>query len=197
MTDEHERLMAAARASVTAAGELGLPADNPERGVQHDALMHLQRIEASNLALGEQVEKGEKANREMREAVIRHAGRLTIVVRGGIVLALLTIALGYVFINRNREAIRVSCTLLGNAIIESGAARGPEPTNDPRVAARQELNTVLIGAIAARVLDAKEQRRVAELQAIIGKGGSLTLPRCEDVVRHPGDVKSLLREAKP
>lgn len=88
---------------------------------------------------------------------------------------------------RNTKAIRVSCTLLSNAIIQSGAAT---PGNRPT--AQSRLTGIYIGAIT-RELTPAERAEVHRLQLIVASsgGGRVALPDCDDVARHPDDVRAL------
>lgn len=89
---------------------------------------------------------------------------------------------------RNTEAIRVSCTLISNAIIESGAAgeRRASPT------ASERLTAMLIAAIVRGMAPA-ERAEVHRLQLITASsgGGRVTLPSCDDVAQHPETVQAI------
>lgn len=82
--DEGERLIAAAKASVKAAQELGLPVNDPDSGVAYDAKRSIERIEKA-------VSKGTEANLALHDAVITYSARLTKLFR-------LTIGLAVVFV---------------------------------------------------------------------------------------------------
>ncbi len=196
----HEKLIAAARASSVAARELGLPHDAPEVGVEHDTDNHLARIEKA-LAKSEKARQREAtANRDLRLAVIDHGRKTSLIFRAVVVLAVVSLAVGGVVVShtrelaeRNREAIRVSCTLLTNAIIESGGGgRDQAPASDAARAQRR-ITAILIGAITRGLLTDAERAEVARLGAIVAKaGGVVAIPDCNEIALHPKRVRELL-----
>lgn len=173
-------------------GEPRRPMTETGNGAIHYLLEEVAQLADDYAKERHQNARDRKANRELREAVIRFGRRNRIVVWGLVALGVTTIALGAVFISRNRQAIRVSCTLLSNAIIQAGA--GPMPRPDSAVArASAERQRILIGAVVRRVLTRREARRLVELDRIITRGGGvIAVPQCEEIVRDPGRVKSLV-----
>ncbi len=192
MTD-HERLIAAARASVVAARELGLPPDDPDLGIAHDVDAHIDRLERS-------YRKEREANRAMREAIVEHGGKLAIVVRLLVALVLVMALVGAVFFDRltnlaqsNREAVRVSCTLLTNAILESGAGGSDQPARTRAARAQRDSTELYIGAIVRRLLTPAERKTLRENARVVAKaGGVISTPNCDAVAKHPERVRELV-----
>jgi hypothetical protein len=83
---------------------------------------------------------------------------------------------------RNRTAIRVSCTLLANAIIESGGAQ----TNGP-----QAQLTALYVSVIRRAMTPAETRQAANLAKQIPARTGLTIPDCERIAEHPLTVRAV------
>ncbi len=182
----HDDLMAAARASFVAAHSLGLPADDPQRGIDHDRDMHLDRLERAY-----QAER--QANREMREAVIAYGQKITNNARARVAVGLIALVVIAVLLDRladlahrNREAVRVSCTLLTNAILEPGGTTAA-------AVAQRENTEIFIGAINRNLLTERERVTVQRNAAIIMKaGGVISTPACNEIARHPERVRELL-----
>ncbi len=96
-----------------------------------------------------------------------------------------------VLVKRNGIAIRVGCTLLSNAIIQSGAARNGKP---PKITAQTRLTALLVKSIVSQ-MPAVDQRRVRRLQAQVARdGGPVKLPSCDKVARDP---ESVIDERRP
>lgn len=91
--------------------------------------------------------------------------------------------------DRNSNAIRVGCTLLSNAIIQSGSATAAG--EQPRPSTQQKLNSLLIGSIVRGLPAADRERAQRLLRQLRREGGPLTLPSCDDVAAHPERVKAL------
>ncbi len=166
------------------------PAENPQRGVDHDLDAHLDRLER-------QYRQERDANRAMRFAVIDFGRRMRIVVWSLIAGGAAIVAVGAYLINRNREAIRVSCTLLTNAIIESGGGGSGQHPSSPAAKAQRESTGILIAAIARGLLTGTERAELARLQGIVDRaGGVVSIPDCEDIASDPGRVRELLLDGK-
>ncbi len=191
MTDS-EKKVAAAKASVSRAAELALPSTDPERGVEHDAAKHIARIEDA-------LAKERQASRAMREAIITYGNKVTWLMRTGIAFGIVAVIVGAVVLNglsqfahRNREAIRVSCTLLTNAILESGAGGADQPARSPAAKAQRESTALYIGAIVRRLLTPAERKKLRENARIVSKAGGVTsIPNCDQVAARPERVKEL------
>ncbi len=191
--NEHEKLIAAARASSVAARDLGLPVDAPAVGVEHDESNSLERIERA-------YERERRANRDLRLAVIDHGRKVSLIFRAVILLALVSLTVGGVVVShtrelaeQNREAIRVSCTLLTNAIIESGGGGLDQAPASDAARAQRRITAILIGAINRGLLTDAERAEVARLGAIVAKaGGVVAIPDCNEIALHPGRVRELL-----
>lgn len=215
---EHERIMAAARASVVTARALGLPADDPDVGVAHDALQSLSRLQ-------EGYEKERRANRQMRLAVLDFGRKTSWILWSVVALSILCVAFGAFMLNRqsdlnrrtaavalqnhdliveskrlgvkNTEAIRVGCTVTKNAILQSGASSGTRRASTPAARAQGERTAILVEAIARDLLTPAQRARVAELQRIISRaGGVLSIPDCDQIALHPERVKELLESRR-
>lgn len=78
-------------------------------------------------------------------------------------------------IERNQQAIRVGCTLLANAIIESGAGGG----------SNENATAMFVSAIQ-RVMTPEERERFRKL---VGKPVTLKVPPCREIALHPERVK--------
>lgn len=91
------------------------------------------------------------------------------------------------FAKTNRTSNLVNCRLLTNAIIESGANGNVGGDTRPQ----EQLNQLYITVIN-RLMTPSEKRLQTTLLIDIGKAGALiTVPNCEDVVKHPEKVKDI------
>lgn len=87
--------------------------------------------------------------------------------------------------DRNRQGIQVSCVLLANAIVESGAGGGRQSSP------QQQLNALYI-RVLLRAATPEELKKAAALQAKIAEAGpQVTYPNCEQVAEHPESVKAI------
>ncbi len=183
---DHEQLIAAARASWVAAHELALPSEQPERGIEHDQAKHLKRIEKALAA-------ERKVNQAMRAAVIAAGDKIAIVVRSLIALVLVGGAIAYYLIQRNTQAIRTSCTLLTNAVLQSGGGGTGQAPTSPAAAAQRDNTAILVAAIARKLLTREERARMRTNAAVIADaGGVVAIPDCDEIARHPDRVRELL-----
>lgn len=103
-----------------------------------------------------------------------------------------------------RESTLVSCTLLANAIQQSGANRSRQTRGPARRGAGQptaaqsgqspqsQLNTRLVTKIIS-LMTPSERHAIMALQREIAQtgGGSVTVPRCTDIVAHPERVRPI------
>lgn len=93
---------------------------------------------------------------------------------------------------RNTLAIRVSCTLLTNAILESGAGGSGQPARTPAAKAQRANTELYIGAIVRRLLTPAERGTLRENARIVAKaGGVISTPDCDEVAKHPERVREL------
>jgi ABC-type anion transport system duplicated permease subunit len=86
----------------------------------------------------------------------------------------------------NRESIYVACTLLANAIAQTGTV--VESNSNERPSARQQLNALYISAILSRMTPAEraEERRLRKQTS----GRLLEIPDCLQIARHPETVRA-------
>lgn len=88
----------------------------------------------------------------------------------------------------NRDAIRVSCTLLANAIEQSGAGstRNSSASRPPV----QRLNQLYVSVVVRSMTD-DERRQLKRLTTEIARtgGGRVDVPDCAAVVRNPNTVQ--------
>lgn len=95
-------------------------------------------------------------------------------------------------VHANNDAIRVSCTLLANVIVQSGG--GTTQPNSPAEppTPQQRLNTLYVGVITNHMTTTErhEARRLARAVGAAG-GGALTIPDCRKVTQHPEDVTAI------
>lgn len=131
----------------------------------------------------------ERGYAQFRARALRIARWMRWIAAGNVVIGVVVAALGtYGYISlrdlgqRNREGIHVSCVLLGNAIIQSGASAATGG-DSPRVKL-SELYTRII----ARAMTAPE---IAEARRLAARIKPITLPSCDDVALHPERVKAL------
>lgn len=88
-------------------------------------------------------------------------------------------------VRANQEAVRVSCTLLANAISQSGTAtNSPAATPSP-----QEQLTALYIGIIVRSMTADDLRKFRALSNEVAKqGNGVDFPDCRKVSMHPNSV---------
>lgn len=90
-------------------------------------------------------------------------------------------------VDSNRQAIRVSCTLLANAIIQSGSGNGRASNAQP--SPQQQLTALYISVIV-RQMDGSERKEYHRLldDATASGGNRVDVPDCERIARHPEAV---------
>lgn len=88
----------------------------------------------------------------------------------------------------NRDAVRVSCQLLANAIVQSGGGGGGPNGHKPP---QQELNLLYVSVIerAMTPADRRDERRLRGLAAASGTP-PLSVPDCERIALHPESVQA-------
>ncbi len=161
-----------------------------EQGLAHYLLEQVAEI-------ADQVAEIARNNGRMNRAVIQFGGRTRVVIWAIVVLGAAMAVMGGMFISRNQQAIRVSCTLLGNAVIQSGAGGQSNQPPTPVARAVAERQAILISAIQRKLLTSRQMARLKELDRIITRaGGVVAIPRCDEIVADPGSVRSLLRPVK-
>lgn len=103
-----------------------------------------------------------------------------------LILSLFSTVMMVRFAKTNRTSNLVNCRLLTNAIIESGASGNVGDTRP-----QQQLNQLYVTVIN-RLMTPTEKQLQTRLLTSIGKAGALvTVPDCEDVVKHPEKVKDI------
>ncbi len=161
--------------------------------------MHERDVEDVNEKLSELVEHHVKLQMHTLVVAVKRTGRkISVLLWSGTVVALLAgVFAGYI-INRNRQAIRVSCLLLSSKILESGGAQVPKgyvPT--PAAMAQAEITARLLLRIDQRVLTLADRQYIAKRQKIIrSAGGALVPPDCDDVASNPGRIEGELKQQK-
>jgi hypothetical protein len=164
---------------------------------EHDPHRVMDLIFAYLEVIGEGVDEG-------RREIFRFNDRVRVILRWlvAIVLALALVAtvsfwrqadlnaqtkaLG----ERNRTAIRVGCTLLSNAIIQSGATGNMQSP--------QGRLTAHYIAVIHRMSTPAERRTERHLLKLASKAGPVIRPPdCERITLHPGSVKALPLEVTP
>lgn len=94
-------------------------------------------------------------------------------------------------VERNQQAIHVSCLLLTEQLVQSGGARPPEGYKpSPAAVAQDQITMRLISRIrltpADRAYIAERERTIREA------GGRLIAPPCDEVSRDPASVERRL-----
>ena len=162
--------------------------------------MHEREVEDLNEELSKLVEHHVKLQvGSIVRAIRGTGGKISKMLWGGVVVALLAGAFAGYIINRNRQAIRVSCLLLSEKIVEAGGVAVPPKGYKPTPAARAqaEITARLLERIDDRILTAADRDYIAARRRIITQsGGSITLPDCGEVTRHPGRVADQLEGRK-
>lgn len=98
------------------------------------------------------------------------------------------------YAEKNRESIRVSCVLLGNAIVESGAA-AMEGDDEKPPTPQQRLTALAFDELISRSRGKRHEEMLKLIkQTRAGQGGSLTLPNCKEIVLHPERVEAKFKE---
>ncbi len=161
--------------------------------------MHEREVEDLNEKVSKLVEHHVKL--QMRSVVLairKTGGKISRLLWVGSAVVLIAGAFAAYIINRNRQAIRVSCLLLSSKILESGGAQVPKgyvPT--PAAMAQAEITARLLLRIDQRVLTRADREYIARRQKIIRtSGGVLIPPDCDDVAENPGRIESELKQKK-
>lgn len=89
----------------------------------------------------------------------------------------------------NQESVRVSCTLLTNAILESGAGASPRDSPAARPTPQQRLTAIYIQVISRNMTadERREARRIAGEQT----DGAVTVPDCDKIAERPQTVTAI------
>lgn len=90
------------------------------------------------------------------------------------------------FAQKNEQAVEVGCTLLKNAILETGVTPNGQPSD------AQKRTAILVAGVM-RVLTPAERAKLAELSP---QQPQLTIPNCRAIARHPESVKDAAEEAE-
>jgi hypothetical protein len=128
---------------------------------------------------------------------VRSTGRkLRRIIWGLIVMVLVGLAFGYYFVTRNTEAIRVSCIIITNAVIESGAGGSQAQSTSEAGRLALERTAILISGIK---LSPAKMARVNYLSHRIEElGGVVSVPDCDEIAKNPDRVEALyLKDKKP
>lgn len=94
----------------------------------------------------------------------------------------------------NRTGIRVGCTLLTNAIIQSGGA-DPAPGNRPTPQAQLTGHYIRVIQRVSTPAERRVQRRLIRLAAKAGP--VIKVPDCTQIALHPDRVKALALRLRP
>lgn len=186
---DHEQRMREARVHAAAAREAAdLAKAPPERRTKYDVWAHLERLQASCDAERKALESERASHREWRAAVVTFGRQVRVVYWLGALLATAMFATGFWLIQRNREAIEVSCLVVVQVVRDSGANSGkPRATPEGRAQAR------ITSAFYAELLKGMTPKRRAAVlkdQAIVRKaGGSIPEPQCQEIADDPGKVR--------
>ncbi len=92
---------------------------------------------------------------------------------------------------RNQQAIEVGCTLLRNAIIQSGAADDPAAG----MSDQQKLTAIYITHIEGD-LDRATRVEADRLKAKVVANGGVTIPDCRRIAQHPESVADVAKAAE-
>lgn len=92
----------------------------------------------------------------------------------------------------NRDAIRVSCTLLANVIVQSGGGSAAPDSPAARPTAQQRLNALYVSVLTGHMTPG-QRRRARDLQTAIGSSGSdgISVPDCQRVADRPDTVTAI------
>lgn len=141
------------------------------------------------LDLAKRLGEMEDGYEQFRRRALRIANWMRRILIGNVIIGLAVAGLGtygYVSLrdlaHRNRQGIHVSCVLLSNAIIQSGASNPPS-------SAQARLSAIYVRAIVRGLTPAEavEARSLAKL----AQRPAIQLPSCDDVALHPENVRAL------
>lgn len=94
--------------------------------------------------------------------------------------------------DHNREAIRVNCVLLSNAIVQSGAGGVSRDPEHPAA----KLNALYIRVIERHMTGHERERALGLMADAMKRGALITIPDCERVVRDPSAVQAIPLQAR-
>ncbi len=92
---------------------------------------------------------------------------------------------------RNRLGIRVSCTLLAQAIADSSSTTGKPRTKAIRYS--RERTALLIAALSRSLTPAERERYRVLSERIEKAGGAVPVPPCDEVALHPERYREVVR----
>lgn len=186
---DHEQRMRDARvyaASVKGADELAtVPV---ERRAKYDVWAHLERLQASCDEEREALAEDRERNAAVQQAMLKFGRRVRVVYWLGALLATMMFVASFVLIQRNREAIEVSCLVVVRVVRDSGANSGQRRTT-PVARAQARIVRALYRA-SFGTMSARERRRFLADQAIVRRaGGSIPEPQCAQIADNPDEVR--------
>lgn len=89
-------------------------------------------------------------------------------------------------VRSNGQAIRTSCTLLANAILQSGAG-GPGLQPSPQA----QLTELYVSVVREHMTHTQKREERRLLQSIAVAGAAIPLPDCVRVAKHPDSVSTV------
>lgn len=194
---EHERIMVAARASVVAAQALRLPVEDPDVGVAHDALRSLARLQ-------EGYEKERRANREMRLAVLDFGRKTSVILWSGVALSIMCVAFGAFMYARQADLNKKTAAIAeqNHQLILQSKRLGVKNTEAIRVGCTVTKNAILQSGAssASRRPSTPAARAQGEINAILvgaivrsllSRGQQARLGELQRVVTRAGGLVSI------
>lgn len=199
---EHEQRMAAARAYLaetraadvepepTDAGDTG------ERRGAYDVRAHLARLQRSCDEEREALGRERLLNRVMRDAVVLFGKRIRIVFWLTALLASAVFGVAFYTIDRNREAVEVSCLVVVQVVRDSGANSGKP--RETRAGKAQARITARIYKTVLAQMSPRDRAGLLRDQAIVRRaGGAIPEPQCREIARDPTKVRRETLQTPP
>jgi len=186
---DHEQRMREARAHVASVRNAQDLATVPlERRGKYDIWAHLERLQKSCDEERQALNIERQKNAAMRKAILKHARSVRIVYWFGAVLATAMFGLGFYLIQRNREAIEVSCLVVVQVVRDSGANSG-KPRETPVGKAQARVTAAFYRELLGEMTPERRAKVLRDLAFIRRSGGAIPEPNCEQVARDPDRVR--------
>ena len=187
----HERALDRARdleRSQRVASERTAPLPT-ERRKRYDVIEHLRRLDQACKAERVELAHERQRSRETRQAVVRFGRQVRITFWLGALLMVAMFATTFYFLERNKEAIEVSCLVVVQVVRDSGANSG-KPPKTPAGQAQARITAMFYRSLFKGLSTADRAAFARDREIVRRAGGTIPEPRCAEIAKNPAKVRS-------